>query len=1407
MKCLVIILSCLVGVLLTATIGEKEDFLVDPHYTKFDDMISILRGLQQLHPDLVKVHTIGKSSRQRDLLAIEITNGVENRTPLKPMFKYVANMHGDEVVGYQLMIFLAQYLVNNYGLVDRVTKLVNTTDIYLMPSMNPDGFNEAHEGLCDTYDNVGRGNALHKDLNRDFPDELAPPRPTSFSTRQPETQYMMKWIVNNPFVLSGNLHGGAIVASYPFDRSNSSIHLRPPASSTSPDEEVFQYLALTYSLNHPEMRNGKKCKGDDPAFPHGITNGAAWYELTGGMQDYNYFHSNCFEITLELSCCKYPPHEDLPDYWKNNKESLLAYIEASHMGIKGFVADKSGYFIPKATVIVEGINHNVSTNEKGEYWRLLVNGTYNVYAVAPGYHPTPKRSITVENQKLRAKVVNFTLTKILESPPGLEVNTELSPIDQYGFLVPIEFKYHSYEEMEKLLLVLENSYPNITRLYSIGKSVEGRKLLVLEISDHPGHHEPGEPEFKYIANMHGDEAVGRELLIYLAEYLCQNYGTDDRITRLVNTTRIHLMPSLNPDGFEKSTEGDCDGHGNRTRTNAHDVDINRNFPDRFRKIQEKLEPETEAVIGWLKKYPFVLSANIHGGALVANYPYDENAPGEGNGPNYTPDNKVFQMLSRSYADVHPRMEKELCYRKDGNTFDHGIVNGAKWYSVEGGMQDYNYINTNCMEITLEVSCCKYPNRTKLPGFWKDNRESLMKYMEQVHRGVSGFVFDSIGDPIPDVSVKVKDNDHVVKTAENGDYWRILTPGKYFISYTKEGFETDSRMVTVSDETISVIVNVTLTVANSLHISQQNANNHTQPAKVSDDNLPSEGTMTQVNQGPTHMVLHPGEYVPTISNEKLPSYTSKDGFYMLFESKERGLSVAMEQFTYKADTGSTRDDITSLRISKVVGEPEEAKFRIGVFGGLYATEPQTREFLSVILGDLEHQYMYKNKKALEVLSSSVIELIPLFDHKLDPTKTQKDCYTTSPGEFPAPLLIATDRRNENIVARMMWNIVQTRHFDLVVILEGGGYLLRTPKENSTKHYISSSFYSSLTKNSHIQNLTSNLCPQSQDVRITDLKQNVLDKFQNILLTKAVSFGVSCCNYVKPSQYEVETRQALNAFRELLASSVQGIRGRVQNHINLPLRNAQVTVKGFDDLIKVSGNDAVFKINLPPGTYQLQVSNFLYDNYNVNVTVNAHEITYLNVTLTTKNLSLPSKTQITGYIFDMNNLGIKNAEVIVKGITETKTRDDGSYTLELSPGYYEIQAVREGYSQILKNVRVQSGSQKLMFQLSKNTHIMQLPRPLFLLAAGVFGIIFIGCVLYMYTSYCGKDSYSDGVKFKPLSQKDSVLLLDDDDKELFGEQVHPAVVQPYYDDSDISYESDSSEDIIMIQKPSADEFLPR
>jgi len=53
------------------------------------------------------------------------------------------------------------------------------------------------------------------------------------------------------------------------------------------------------------------------------------------------------------------------------------------------------------------------------------------------------------------------------------------------------FKHHHYPEMVAMLNKMNKDYPNITRLYSVGKSVEGRELYVIEISDNPGYHEPG----------------------------------------------------------------------------------------------------------------------------------------------------------------------------------------------------------------------------------------------------------------------------------------------------------------------------------------------------------------------------------------------------------------------------------------------------------------------------------------------------------------------------------------------------------------------------------------------------------------------------------------------------------------------------------------------------------------------------------------------------------------------------------------------------------------------------------------------------------------------------------------------------------------------------------------------------
>jgi hypothetical protein len=320
-------------------------------------------------------------------------------------------------------------------------------------------------------------------------------------------------------------------------------------------------------------------------------------------------------------------------------------------------------------------------------------------------------------------------------------------------------QYPTPEEVGSAIKKLVNDNPDILKLQSLGKSREGRDLWMVKLSDNVQVDEV-EPEVKYIANMHGDEIVGRELMVLLLEDLVERYRLGEQdITRLIDNSEVYIMPSMNPDGANRKIRG-----------NGSWVDLNRDFPDFTtsdnRNTRDGREPETQAIMDFQATRKFALSANFHGGTEVVNYPWDTS-------PDPAPLTPLIESLSREYASQVPSM-------RDSREFQDGIVNGYAWYEVDGGMQDWSYNWYGDLQVTIELSHSKWPNYSTIPGYFAKNRWSLVRYLLRVHQG-AGFYFDDRNTSGKAKIVKLEANGSETVIGEfpfTGEYYKILEEGNY-----------------------------------------------------------------------------------------------------------------------------------------------------------------------------------------------------------------------------------------------------------------------------------------------------------------------------------------------------------------------------------------------------------------------------------------------------------------------------------------------------------------------------------------------------------------------------------------------------------------------------------------------------
>jgi len=98
-----------------------------------------LRALEKAYPKFLKYISLGKSYGGRDLAAMIVNNPDTGPDTSKPAMYIEANIHGNEIQGGEICIYTIWYLMENYGKIEKITKLVNERAFYIVPTVNPDG--------------------------------------------------------------------------------------------------------------------------------------------------------------------------------------------------------------------------------------------------------------------------------------------------------------------------------------------------------------------------------------------------------------------------------------------------------------------------------------------------------------------------------------------------------------------------------------------------------------------------------------------------------------------------------------------------------------------------------------------------------------------------------------------------------------------------------------------------------------------------------------------------------------------------------------------------------------------------------------------------------------------------------------------------------------------------------------------------------------------------------------------------------------------------------------------------------------------------------------------------------------------------------------------------------------------
>ncbi|KUF13836.1 M14 family metallopeptidase [Streptomyces silvensis] len=261
--------------------------------------------------------------------------------------------------------------------------------------------------------------------------------------------------------------------------------------------------------------------------------------------------------------------------------------------------------------------------------------------------------------------------------------------------------------LQEEIVKTAQAHPGITKVVSIGKTLQGKDILALKLTKGAQKSKDGsKPATLYMSNQHAREWITPEMTRRLLHHYVDNYGKDKRVTRLVNSTELWFVLSANPDGYDftHAADGerqwrknlrDIDGDG---RIAAGDgVDLNRNFAykwgydnegsspnpssETYRGTGAMSEPETKAIDRFQKRIGFTYGINYHSAAELILYGVGWQVATP------TPDDVLYKALAGTpekpaIPGYHPQVSSEL-YTTNGEADGHaGNVNGIAMFTPE-----------------------------------------------------------------------------------------------------------------------------------------------------------------------------------------------------------------------------------------------------------------------------------------------------------------------------------------------------------------------------------------------------------------------------------------------------------------------------------------------------------------------------------------------------------------------------------------------------------------------------------------------------------------------------------------------------------------------------------------------------